>query len=204
MTFVRSHGWRARVRDQRWRRAARNWVVADDDELSRSTLVVAPHPDDDVLGCGGTIARKRSLGVDVAVVVLTDGAFANRDIIDRGRACRAPRPRRDRLARRARGRSSSSVVSRVPRWRAAKGRGGRRRPTGPDLRGGSPRRGVRHRSRRWSSRPRGGLSDGAASADLGRLRRRRCRVPGVVVAALALGTAPDQRAGRGSQTRLGG
>ncbi|HEX2369032.1 MAG TPA: PIG-L deacetylase family protein [Acidimicrobiia bacterium] len=82
MTFVRSHGWRARVQDQRWRRAARNWVVADDDELSRSTLVVAPHPDDDVLGCGGTIARKRSLGVDVAVVVLTDGALANRDILD--------------------------------------------------------------------------------------------------------------------------
>jgi LmbE family N-acetylglucosaminyl deacetylase len=73
---------RARVRDDRWRRAARNWVLADDDQLRRPTLVVAPHPDDDTLGCGGTIARKRDLGVDVAVAVLTDGAFANRDLID--------------------------------------------------------------------------------------------------------------------------
>jgi LmbE family N-acetylglucosaminyl deacetylase len=73
---------RARVRDGRWRRAARDWLLADDDQLRRPTLVVAPHPDDDTLSCGGTIARKRSLGVDVAVAVLTDGAFANRDLID--------------------------------------------------------------------------------------------------------------------------
>ena len=71
------------VRDRRWRRAAREWSVADDEQLRRPTLVVAPHPDDDTLGCGGTIARKRRLGVDVAVAVLTDGAFANRDLIDR-------------------------------------------------------------------------------------------------------------------------
>jgi LmbE family N-acetylglucosaminyl deacetylase len=58
-------------------------VVADDAQLRRSALVIAPHPDDDALGCGGTIARKRSLGVDVAVVVLTDGAFANRELMDR-------------------------------------------------------------------------------------------------------------------------
>jgi LmbE family N-acetylglucosaminyl deacetylase len=79
----RQAGWRARVRDHRWRRAARHWVIADDDQLRHPTLVVAPHPDDDTLGCGGTIARKRRLGVDVAVVVLTDGALVNRETIDR-------------------------------------------------------------------------------------------------------------------------
>ena len=36
-------------------------------------LVVAPHPDDEVLGCGGTIARLRHHGHDVHVAVVTTG-----------------------------------------------------------------------------------------------------------------------------------
>ena len=36
-------------------------------------LVVAPHPDDEVLGPGGTIARFASSGADVAVVIMTRG-----------------------------------------------------------------------------------------------------------------------------------
>jgi LmbE family N-acetylglucosaminyl deacetylase len=36
-------------------------------------LVVAPHPDDETLGCGGLIAQRRSEGRRVVVVVLTDG-----------------------------------------------------------------------------------------------------------------------------------
>ena len=36
-------------------------------------LVIAPHPDDETLGCGGLIARRRSEGRRVVVVVLTDG-----------------------------------------------------------------------------------------------------------------------------------
>ena len=42
-------------------------------DLRRRSLVVAPHPDDEVLGCGGTIIRIRRLGVPVAIVFLTDG-----------------------------------------------------------------------------------------------------------------------------------
>lgn len=38
-------------------------------------LVLAPHPDDDVLGCGGTIKRHRQMGHTVKVVFLTDGAL---------------------------------------------------------------------------------------------------------------------------------
>lgn len=41
---------------------------------ARRVLVLAPHPDDEVFGCGGAIARHRALGVPVEVVVLTDGA----------------------------------------------------------------------------------------------------------------------------------
>jgi len=36
-------------------------------------LVVAPHPDDDVIGCGGSIAKHRSLGHHVHVVYMTSG-----------------------------------------------------------------------------------------------------------------------------------
>lgn len=37
------------------------------------TLVIAPHPDDEVLGCGGTIARLTSLGREVHVAIATTG-----------------------------------------------------------------------------------------------------------------------------------
>ncbi|WP_331376186.1 PIG-L deacetylase family protein [Sinorhizobium chiapasense] len=37
------------------------------------TLVVAPHPDDEVLGVGGTIARLASEGEEVFVAVVTEG-----------------------------------------------------------------------------------------------------------------------------------
>lgn len=36
-------------------------------------LVIAPHPDDEVLGCGGTIARVADRGGDVHVAVVTRG-----------------------------------------------------------------------------------------------------------------------------------
>lgn len=37
------------------------------------TLVVAPHPDDESLGCGGAIALLRARGIPVRVVVVSDG-----------------------------------------------------------------------------------------------------------------------------------
>lgn len=47
-----------------------------------STLVVAAHPDDEVLGCGATMARLTKSGEDVRVLILGEGAtsrFADRD-----------------------------------------------------------------------------------------------------------------------------
>lgn len=38
-----------------------------------SCLVIAPHPDDETLGCGATIARKRAAGTQVTVVIVSDG-----------------------------------------------------------------------------------------------------------------------------------
>jgi LmbE family N-acetylglucosaminyl deacetylase len=39
----------------------------------RRALVVAPHPDDETIGAGGTIARLAARGVHVEVLVVTDG-----------------------------------------------------------------------------------------------------------------------------------
>ena len=38
-----------------------------------TALVIAPHPDDEVLGCGGTIARLASSGKAVDVAIVTRG-----------------------------------------------------------------------------------------------------------------------------------
>ncbi|HEX8598110.1 MAG TPA: PIG-L family deacetylase [Chloroflexia bacterium] len=40
---------------------------------SERVLVIAPHPDDETLGCGGTIARHAGAGDRVCVLVVTDG-----------------------------------------------------------------------------------------------------------------------------------
>ena len=40
----------------------------------RSLLVLAPHPDDEVLGCGGLLALAAEQGVDARVVVVSNGA----------------------------------------------------------------------------------------------------------------------------------
>lgn len=40
---------------------------------ARRIAVVAPHPDDEILGCGGTMARVAAAGAEVHVVVVTRG-----------------------------------------------------------------------------------------------------------------------------------
>lgn len=44
----------------------------------RSSLVIAPHPDDETFGCGATIARMRRCGTEVRVVVVANGGRAPR------------------------------------------------------------------------------------------------------------------------------
>lgn len=45
--------------------------------LDRSTLVIAPHPDDETLGCGGLVAMLRRRQVPVHIVFLTDGSMSH-------------------------------------------------------------------------------------------------------------------------------
>lgn len=47
----------------------------------KSAMVFSPHQDDETLGCGGMIALKRSLGVPVEVVFLTDGRYGRPESI---------------------------------------------------------------------------------------------------------------------------
>jgi LmbE family N-acetylglucosaminyl deacetylase len=43
-------------------------------EMARPAVVFAPHPDDETLGCGGTIIKKRRAGAPVDLVFMTDGS----------------------------------------------------------------------------------------------------------------------------------
>jgi LmbE family N-acetylglucosaminyl deacetylase len=42
-----------------------------------SILILAPHPDDESIGCGGLIAARRERGRDVHVIVITDGTASH-------------------------------------------------------------------------------------------------------------------------------
>jgi LmbE family N-acetylglucosaminyl deacetylase len=46
---------------------------ADDLLDARRVLVIAPHPDDEVLGAGGTVARLSDAGTEVTVAIVTKG-----------------------------------------------------------------------------------------------------------------------------------
>jgi LmbE family N-acetylglucosaminyl deacetylase len=50
----------------------------------KSALVIAAHPDDEVLGCGGTIARLASEGWAVHVLIVAEGATSRDDSRNRG------------------------------------------------------------------------------------------------------------------------
>ncbi|WP_375770448.1 PIG-L family deacetylase [Archangium gephyra] len=52
-------------------------------ELRRPAMVFAPHPDDETLGCGGTILRKRRTGAAVHLAFLTDGSASHAGLMPR-------------------------------------------------------------------------------------------------------------------------
>jgi LmbE family N-acetylglucosaminyl deacetylase len=65
-----------------WRGLGQNFlrsrsVMQPEPSLSDAAIVFAPHQDDETLGCGGTIIRKRLAGAKVKIVYLTDGGGAN-------------------------------------------------------------------------------------------------------------------------------
>jgi LmbE family N-acetylglucosaminyl deacetylase len=56
-----------------WRRLKERHGGRDEPDRQRPALLFSPHPDDETLGCGGTIIKKTAAGAPVAVVFMTDG-----------------------------------------------------------------------------------------------------------------------------------
>ena len=75
--MTESRGIRAALRARLWARIAAGAHAMSEAQLAGPALVVAPHPDDESLGCGGTIARKRAIGASVTIVILTDGSHSH-------------------------------------------------------------------------------------------------------------------------------
>jgi LmbE family N-acetylglucosaminyl deacetylase len=76
-------------------RSARPWIA----DSRRTVVVIAPHPDDEVIGCGGVILLHRQAGHDVSVVHVTDG-----------RGSRAGGLDADSMARRRRGEAEACLA----------------------------------------------------------------------------------------------
>ena len=58
-------------------------IESSDRDLGMSVLVIAAHPDDEVLGCGGTIARHANSGDQVQVLIVAEGSTSRQQERDR-------------------------------------------------------------------------------------------------------------------------
>jgi LmbE family N-acetylglucosaminyl deacetylase len=60
-----------------------NYVMVElnEKDLGRSAIVFSPHPDDETLGCGGTIIKKIRAGAEVKIVFMTDGQKSHQHLI---------------------------------------------------------------------------------------------------------------------------
>ncbi|WP_236705440.1 PIG-L deacetylase family protein, partial [Frankia sp. ACN1ag] len=56
-----------------WRAWQPGWSELDLTPAPPAVVVVAPHPDDEVLGVGGLLVRLHGLGAAITVVAVTDG-----------------------------------------------------------------------------------------------------------------------------------
>ena len=72
-----SRSIRNRLRFSVLRRGLDSGAVLVDRAPADRVAVLAPHPDDDVIGCGGTLYKHRQAGEAVSVIYLTDGSRGN-------------------------------------------------------------------------------------------------------------------------------
>jgi LmbE family N-acetylglucosaminyl deacetylase len=72
---------RIRVRDTLRERIRQVALVTEQEQSGGSVLVIAPHPDDEVLGCGGTILAKAAAGAQIAILVLSRGERSHQQLL---------------------------------------------------------------------------------------------------------------------------
>ena len=74
-------GLRAGIRERYRRRLDARASALAEPALGELAVVFAPHFDDETLGCGGTIVRKRAAGADVYIAWMTDGGLSHRTLM---------------------------------------------------------------------------------------------------------------------------
>ncbi len=65
--------------EERWRRWSHLCPARHLDTMPEQVIVVAPHPDDEVLGAGGTLARWARAASEITLVAVTDGERSHPD-----------------------------------------------------------------------------------------------------------------------------
>jgi LmbE family N-acetylglucosaminyl deacetylase len=97
--------------DRAMRLGSHPFEVAD---WRSSAIIVAPHPDDETLGCGGVAIKKLRSGADVRFVFVTDGSASHRDRVDPGRLRAMREEEAIEAVRRLGGSADSVTFLRVP------------------------------------------------------------------------------------------
>ena len=64
-----------------WNRMIHNSEELSALQLKQDAVIFAPHQDDETLGCGGTIIKKRHAGADVYIIFTTDGRHSHDQIM---------------------------------------------------------------------------------------------------------------------------
>lgn len=84
-----------------WTRHAEHadWPTLLDRPPGQRVLVLAPHPDDETIGCGGTLLKHVAAGDPVTCVYLTDGSRGNPDCPDSIQVARTRRREAEAAAR---------------------------------------------------------------------------------------------------------
>jgi LmbE family N-acetylglucosaminyl deacetylase len=70
-----------KARPSAWQQLVKQAADLTEENVYSSAIVFAPHQDDETLGCGGAIIKKRNVGAKVACVFMTNGETSHQAFI---------------------------------------------------------------------------------------------------------------------------